>query len=175
MDSLSRCLRPTSLLPSLALLLSSQNPGPKLNALTRIPYVRHLLAGTTVTNVSQLHEKYGDLVRISPDKVSFISGEIAWQNIYGFRTGKLKGHSNMQKDPAWYPKPGNGVPSILIANDENHTRGRRTLSHAFSEKALAEQEMLLQNYVNQLVDRLKEVTFKSKETIDIVQWYNWTT
>jgi len=49
------------------------------------------------------------------------------------------------------------------------------LSHAFSEKALAEQEVLLQNYVDQLVDRLKEVTSKSPKPVDMAKWYNWTT
>ncbi|KAK0366314.1 hypothetical protein LTR59_001306 [Friedmanniomyces endolithicus] len=149
-------------------------PGPKLNALTRVPYVRHLLAGTTVDNVSRLHDKYGDVVRVSPNEVSCISGD-AWQDIYGFRTGKLKGHLNMQKDPAWYVKPSNGVPSILLANDADHTRGRRILAHAFSEKALAEQEPVVQDYVDQLVSRLKEVTSKSSEPVDMVAWYNWTT
>lgn len=75
----------------------------------------------------------------------------------------------------WYAKPANGVPSILIANDEDHSRGRRVLSHAFSEKALAEQEPLVQQYVDQLVDRLKEVTSQSKGTQDMTKWYNWIT
>ncbi|KAK0344296.1 hypothetical protein LTR94_014996 [Friedmanniomyces endolithicus] len=149
-------------------------PGPKLNALTRVPYVRHLLAGTTVDNVSRLHGKYGDVVRVSPNEVSCISAD-AWQDIYGFRTGKLRGHLNMQKDPTWYVKPSNGVPSILLANDADHARGRRTLAHAFSEKALAEQEPVVQDYVDQLVSRLKEVTSKSAEPVDMVAWYNWTT
>lgn len=76
-------------------------PGPKLNAFSRIPYVRHLLKGTTVDNVVELHEKYGSVVRLTPNEVSFISGETAWPDIYGFRTGKLKGHANTQKDPFW--------------------------------------------------------------------------
>jgi hypothetical protein len=78
-----------------------------------IPYARHMLAGTTVENSVKLHEKYGDVVRISPNEVSFISGETAFPDIYGtcalketagyclsrpgFRTGKLKGHPNMEK------------------------------------------------------------------------------
>jgi len=80
----------------------SKIPGPKINALTRIPYVRHLLAGTTVENVAELHKKYGEAVSVSPNEVSFTSGETAWPEIYGFRTGKMKGHENMQKDAVWY-------------------------------------------------------------------------
>ncbi|KAF2768082.1 cytochrome P450 monooxygenase [Teratosphaeria nubilosa] len=154
----------------------SKIPGPRVTALSRLPYVRHLLAGTTVDMVVDLHKKYGEVVRISPNEVSFTSGETAWQDIYGFRTGKMKGHATMQKDPAWYPPAINGAPSILIANDEDHSRGRRLLSHAFSEKALAEQEVLLQNYADQLVDRLREVTTAAPNNpVDMVQWFNWTT
>jgi cytochrome P450 len=86
----------------------------------------------------------------------------------------LKGHENMQKDPAWYAQPPK-APHIIVADDETHSRTRRTLSHAFSEKALAQQEGLLQGYVDLLVNRLKEVTSKESVTQDLTKWYNWTT
>lgn len=152
----------------------SHIPGSKLNALSRLPYIRHLLAGSTVDFITELHERYGEVVRLSPNEVSFISSDTAWPDIYGFRTGKLKGHLNTQKDPAWYPPPANGVPSLLLADDEAHSQGRRLLSHAFSDKALAEQETLLQQYVDQLVDGLKEKT-NDNSTADMTKWYNWTT
>ncbi|GKZ36884.1 hypothetical protein AbraIFM66950_008148 [Aspergillus brasiliensis] len=150
-------------------------PGPRLNAVSMIPYARHLLAGTTVQNSVTLHQKYGEVVRISPNEVSLICGETAFPDIYGFRTGKMKGHLNMSKDPVWYVTPSNGAPSILQANDEDHSRGRRVLAHAFSDKALMGQEPLVQRYVNQLIDRLKEVTSANNESVDMVKWYNWTT
>lgn len=58
-------------------------PGPWINSVSMIPYARHMLAGTTVENSVKLHEKYGDVVRISPNEVSFISGETAFPDIYG--------------------------------------------------------------------------------------------
>ena len=152
----------------------SKIPGPWINALTRIPYARHLLAGTTVQNVTKLHEQYGEAVRISPNEVSFISGDTAWQDIYGFRTGKMRGHETMQKDPAWYIPPPS-ASHIIVANDEDHTRFRRVLSHAFSEQALRGQEVLLQGYVDLLVDRLKETIASESDLQDLTQWYNWCT
>ena len=136
--------------------------------------VRHLVAGTTVDNVQRLHTKYGEVVRLSPNEVSFISGETAWTDIYGFRTGKMKGHENMQKDPAWYAQPP-AASHIIVANDADHTRFRRVLSHAFSEKALAQQEVLLQGYVDLLINRIKEVVVKDSAPQDMTEWYNWTT
>ncbi|KAF7185028.1 Cytochrome P450 monooxygenase [Pseudocercospora fuligena] len=140
----------------------SHIPGPKLNAVSRLPYIRHLLKGTTVDNVNELHEKYGEVVRLSPNEVSFTSADTAWPDIYGFRTGKMKGHLNTQKDPAWYPPPMNGVPSLILADDDLHSKGRRILSHAFSEKALADQEGLLQGYVDQLVVKAFRMYYISK-------------
>ena len=80
----------------------------------------------------------------------------------------------MQKDPAWYAPPPTGT-HIIVANDEDHSRFRRTLSHAFSEKALAQQEGLLQGYVDMLVGGIKEVVSKEKKPQDMTKWYNWTT
>ncbi|KAK5684481.1 hypothetical protein LTS10_004351 [Elasticomyces elasticus] len=149
-------------------------PGRKLDALSRIPYVRRLLSSTTVTDLTRLHERYGDVVRFSPTEVSFITEE-AWQGICGFRTGAMRGRLNMPKDPAWYPKPANGVPSILVADDAGHTRHRRALAHAFSEKALAEQMGLVQDYVDQLIGGIKDAAAKSSEPVDLSRWYVWTT
>ena len=143
-------------------------PGPWINSISRIPYARHLLAGTTVDNVKHLHEKYGEVVRISPNEVSFIS-ESAWQDIYGFRTGKLKGHETMLKDPAWYAPPPGGS-HIIVANDEDHSRYRKTLSHAFSEKALAQQEVLLQGYVDLFINKMKETISDTTAPQDMCQW-----
>jgi hypothetical protein len=130
-----------------------------------------MLSGTTRDNVMELHKKYGDVVRVSPNEISFISGETAWQDIYGFRVGQLKGQLNMQKDPVWYPAPINGTPSILVSGDEAHSRGRRVLSHAFSEKALAEQEPLLIRFVDLLVDGLKDTTANNEGPQDMTDWY----
>jgi cytochrome P450 len=121
--------------------------------------------------VIALHNKYGEVVRVSPNEISFISGETAWQDIYGFRVRQLKGHLNMQKDPVWYPAPINGAASILVSNDEAHSRGRRVLSHAFSEKALAKQEPLLTRFVDLLVDGLKDTVAAGEGPQDMTDWY----
>jgi cytochrome P450 len=42
-----------------------------------------------------------------------------------------------------------------MADDENHSRQRRTLSHAFSQKALLEQESIIRGYVDLFVSKLE--------------------
>jgi hypothetical protein len=50
--------------------------------------------------IKACHDKYGEAVRLEPNEVSFISGETAWQDIYGLKTGKDKTHV-YSKDMKW--------------------------------------------------------------------------
>lgn len=99
-----------------------------------------------------------------------MSGDTAWQDIYGFRTGRNKNTLTFLKDPTWYAPGVDGVNSLLRAGDADHSRQRRVISHAFSDKALRDQEGLLQNYANLLVSRLKDTVAASSAPVDAVQW-----
>jgi len=149
-------------------------PGPLFARASGIPYTLRMRDGNIVRWIQEQHEKYGDAVRVAPNEVSFISGETAWPDVYGFRTGKYKGTAPYLKDQSWFPKPVNGVWSIIQAGEEDHSRMRRNLSHAFSDKALRQQETLVQSYVDLLVHRLGEHATEGKE-VDIMRWYNYTT
>ena len=130
--------------------------------------------GTVIRWLQQLHEKYGDAVRVNPTEVSFISGETAWQDIYGVRTGKHKTGAYL-KDRTWYLPPPNGAWSLLGADEEDHARMRRSISHAFSDKALREQEGVIQGFVDLLVQRLNDQLDEGKGAVDLTRWYNFTT
>lgn len=149
-------------------------PGPFLARICGVPYALHMRDGSMVAWIKKCHETFGDAVRLAPNEVSFISGESAWPDIYGFRTGKYKNTGAYSKDLAWFPKPVKGVYSLLGNNEADHSRVRRNVSHAFSDKALREQEPLVQQYVDLLVNRLEEQTI-GDGPIDIMRWYNYTT
>ena len=51
---------------------------------------------------------------------------------------------------------------------------RRILAFAFSEKTLREQEPILRNYVDLIIQKLREESQGGK-LVDIVNWYNYTT
>jgi len=144
-------------------------PGPLLARATPIPYIRRIRNGQMVPWLEEMHRKYGDVVRVTPTEVSFVTGETAWPEIYGFRTGKNKTGSYL-KDREWFATPPNGVYSMIAADDETHSRMRRNLSHAFSDKALREQEGLVQNLVNLLTQRLHEEVDEKKPVVDIMRW-----
>lgn len=81
----------------------SKFPGPKLWAASRLPFVCSLLTGKLVRREREFHEKYGDIIRLAPDEVSFASEE-AWNDIYSFR----RGHKRALRDKAYYignPQP----------------------------------------------------------------------
>lgn len=115
-----------------------------------------------------LHEYYqSDVVRTSPDELSFI-GTSAWKDIYGMRPA----HERFQKDVNIF----SSVDSILTASDADHSRIRRLLSHAFSDKALREQESLVQSHVDNLIRALQDqIHGPAKGEVNIKDWFNYTT
>ena len=62
-----------------------------------MPFIYCLLTGTLVKREQELHEKYGDIIRLAPDEISFAS-EQAWSDIYTFR----RGHKRTLRDRAYY-------------------------------------------------------------------------
>ncbi len=132
-----------------------QIPGPK--SWIAFPILRHISAirGRLDIDCRRFFNQYNtDAIRISPNEVFFNSAP-AWQEIYGHgRTPQM-------------PKPMRRIPSephnIINANDIDHTRFRKALAHAFSERALREQESLLQDYTTLLIDRLSELAADGKE------------
>lgn len=61
---------------------------------------------------------------------------------------------------------------MISAPADVHSRHRRLLAHAFSDKALREQEPLIKEYVDLLMQRLRE---RDGEKVDLVAWFNYTT
>lgn len=57
-------------------------PAPSWWAASRIPYSLMLISGRAHRKVLKLHGKYGDVVRIAPDEVSFTDPR-AWRDIMG--------------------------------------------------------------------------------------------
>jgi len=134
---------------------------------TRLPLIRKSIQGHSVKLITQLHEQYGPVVRIAPNELSYITAT-AWKTIYGHRGAAEEMPKNLKG--AGLTRPPNGQHGVLTADRENHARMRRLISHAFSEKALREQEGFLQQYVDLLIKGLKENVAAPQ---NLVSWYNW--
>ena len=93
----------------------SRFPGPKTWAVSRIPYLQEMQNGSLVHRIKELHEKYGEIVRIAPNELSYISAS-AWHDIYGHHPGR-------GTIPKWgYGAVPTGVHSIFTADDSEHSR-----------------------------------------------------
>ncbi|KAK7712284.1 hypothetical protein SLS57_007754 [Botryosphaeria dothidea] len=167
-------------------------PGPKLAAVSAIPYWYYDLSGKVITWTTALHEAYGDVVRLGPDRLSYINQD-AWKAIYGHKTA---GHKTNPKDSGLYRKEKSGVYTLIAEpNDKRHSEVRQVskevflsiyaanmqicskiFSHAFSEKALKLQEGLITRNVDKLINNIQNTVGQNPETqLDIVKLYNCTT
>jgi cytochrome P450 len=147
-------------------------PGPKLAAATIFPKFWHQASGDLVRWTHELHREYGTIVRVGPAELSFIDGR-AFQDIYGFQS---PGKPSNGKDPRFYDFASLETRSIINANDADHSRGRRVFSHAFSDKALKEQEPLLAKYIDLLGEKLQETVIADPDAeVNMVEMVNFTT
>ena len=148
-------------------------PGPKLWAAYRLPFIISMVRGNLAHQTKAFHAKYGSIVRTAPDEISF-TDEHAWRDIYAHRAG----HQDFPQVKKWNTIPSLGKikrpAHILNANNADHSRIRKLFSHAFSEKALAEQEPLIQSYVDLLINQLrKQVEMSKGSALNISTWYSF--
>lgn len=143
-------------------------PGPKLWAMTRIPYHKAFVSGLAHKRILELHEQYGDIVRIAPDQLSYLTPD-AWKEIMGHRKN---GSGENGKDPLFYHS---SRGSIIGADKANHSRFRRILSHGFSAQAMLDQQPLICSYVDLFIRRMHEASEAGTGPIDIAAWFNYTT
>ncbi|KAI2466962.1 cytochrome P450 [Annulohypoxylon bovei var. microspora] len=140
-------------------------PGPPLWIAFPVVRTVGMVRGSAEFQVRDAHDKYGEVVRVAPNQVSFTNPQ-AWKDIYGH------GHAEF---PKYYPPGINMDPKkIISANAQDHFRYRRAMLPAFSDKALGQQEPLIRVYVDLLIKRLREVAEKG-DSADMVRWYNFTT
>ncbi|KAJ6006631.1 hypothetical protein N7451_004575 [Penicillium sp. IBT 35674x] len=146
-------------------------PGPRFWAISRIPLQISVLRGYNHLDVTALHDRYGPVVRISPNELAFNTPQ-AFRDIYGARPGGC-----FPKDRSRYIPPANGVDHLVCAiNHGVHARQRRLLAHAFSERALRDQEGLITAYVDIMITKLQEQVDNGKNVpVDIKNWMNFTT
>jgi cytochrome P450 len=143
-------------------------PGPFFGRISNIPYTRWFWDGYFHRIGLNLHAKYGPVVRVAPNLLSFDT-ETSYREIYcymGGRTPFIKGGYYTALDRGKFP-------SIVSTIDPaEHSRMRKLISHAFSARSLGEQEELVHNHVDQLVTQLQKT---SQEGDDIMKWFNYTT
>jgi len=80
-------------------------PGPVWGAVSRIPFWVACINGSQVTWMTELHKRYGPVVRYSPNDLSYADeGGEAWKAIHGHE----KGGREFPKAKEWFVAPANG-------------------------------------------------------------------
>jgi cytochrome P450 len=119
--------------------------------------------------VQELHRQYGDVVRIAPDEVSFARVD-AYNDIYSNTTGSPA----FPKSKLWHGSQPGKPMSVLNALDPRvHARFRKAMDSAFTEKALRQQEPIVQKHVSLFIAQLDELTSKKQDgaVVNVVQWF----
>ncbi|KIW03818.1 uncharacterized protein PV09_05118 [Verruconis gallopava] len=145
-------------------------PGPIVSRFSRIPQAIVLWNGSEHKWRYEHHRKYGPIVRLGPNSLSFADPK-AWADIHGFKK------NTPVKDMDSYQPAANNMRSMFSEpDDEKHRYQRKIFTHAFSDRALKEQEPLFTKYIDVLVERIKR-TIESNPagSFDIVKLFNFTT
>ncbi|KAF2492608.1 putative cytochrome P450 [Lophium mytilinum] len=146
-------------------------PGPKYAAVSNFWYCWRFLGGRQPYHILSLHKRYGPVVRIAPNELSFNTAQ-SYRDIYDFRPGKrcfVK--SDFYEGGTFADQCG----SIVSERDpEKHGQMRRYLSHAFSQRSLLEQESLVARVINDFMDQLEKQAATGQE-VDLTKWFNMMT
>ncbi|KAF4845773.1 Cytochrome P450 monooxygenase hmp1 [Colletotrichum siamense] len=144
-------------------------PGPKLFAASSLPYGFCYITGKWHRKIEKLHSKYGPIVRIGPDELSYASPE-AWEDIYGrYIPAKRKENSK----PTWYCSP--DAHDIVGASLGDHGRMRRVMAPGFTYGAMCKQEPLIREHVDLFLKRLKEMCGRDGAVVNMLEWFTYCT
>ncbi|RYP50508.1 hypothetical protein DL768_004013 [Monosporascus sp. mg162] len=148
----------------------SKYPGPKLAAVSELWYVLAWTSGRYSFVMYDVHAKYGDRVRIGPNKLSLATPQ-AFRDIYGFpsKTKKLFVKSDFYED-------GTGNPSIgWVTDPVYHAKLRRIFTPSFSRTSLREYEPVIHKYTDMFISQIGKLGHPSGQGINIATALNWVT
>ncbi|KAH9849213.1 high nitrogen upregulated cytochrome P450 monooxygenase 2 [Lenzites betulinus] len=139
-------------------------PGPLALRLTKLSLASISRGGRRNVYTQQLHQRYGDIVRIGPNEVS-ISNAAAIH--------PLMGTAGLHKGPQWGSRAATQAvpPLIAIGDPKEHQRRRKPWNRAFSVASLREFEPMVARRTRQLVELLSS----KKGEVNIAKWFSWFT
>lgn len=148
-------------------------PGPFLARCSLFWRMWHTLGGRHHREVEKQHQKYGSVFRVSPNELSFASLE-SYDDIYGFPKAD---RSHFIKSD-FYDIYGSAYKTGCIGSERNpkvHAQKKRNLVPAFSAKALAGQEDIVQRYLDEFLTKIGPLSRSSSDGIDVTKWFEMVT
>ncbi|KAJ4361651.1 hypothetical protein N0V85_009383, partial [Neurospora sp. IMI 360204] len=149
-------------------------PGPLLYRASPIPFAIHHSLGLQAFHTQTLHDKYGPVVRIAPNHLSFTDVR-AWRDIYGHIAGSRQGQEEMSKCKSFVRPVDDQATHIISAGREEHAQLRRALSNSFSDASMRGQGPLIGKYIDLLIHKLHEQGEEGRVPLNATSWYNCVT
>lgn len=147
----------------------SKIPGSKIWAVTDLAYVYYFSKKVAPFEISKMHQKYGRVIRTGPNTVSTID-PASWNIICGQQTTKRFQKANYGK-----LDQNSEARNLINANDADHARQRKLINHAFSEKALKDQEEIMNSYQDTLIAKLMAMarTERDGAEVNLTTWMEY--
>jgi cytochrome P450 len=140
-------------------------------AATQLVNAIYIIRGKNCKHLEQLHDKFGSIVRIGPNEISFRSAS-AIRMIYG---GNPRPEDTFHKNMIANIQESGQSDNLFFAVGSKHQHYRKLVAPAFSEATIRAQEPMVFEYCTQLIAGLRTRTgmgyFPTPEgVVDITPW-----
>ncbi|KAL8383419.1 hypothetical protein RB595_006937 [Gaeumannomyces hyphopodioides] len=140
-------------------------PGPKLAAVSNVWYGYQWLSGRYPWAMQRALGKYGDVVRIAPNELVFVTPK-AYTDIY---TGTINGRPAFVKSDLL--STGDKYEGLASERDiDKHRAARKQLSPAFSPRALRQYEPVVNSHVDDFASKLESLG-TGPQGVDVSLWF----
>ncbi|KAL4922538.1 cytochrome P450 [Aspergillus aurantiobrunneus] len=146
-------------------------PGPRLSALSNLNYSWSYMGGRQPYDILDLHAKYGPVVRVAPNELSFSTAQ-SWKDIYAPRKGRPTFIKSDFYDGGNFADQASSI--VSERDPAKHSAMRKFLAAAFSDRSLREQEGLVTQVIDEFIAQVSR-RGNSTEGVDMTMWTNLLT
>ncbi|KAI8241942.1 hypothetical protein K4K57_002781 [Colletotrichum sp. SAR 10_99] len=145
----------------------NKHPGPFLASLTDWWRFFDVKGQRPEVTHQKLHEKYGDVVRLGPNTLSF-ADPAALKTIYGLNKGFVKSDFYIVQQSV---VKGHSLQSLFSTTDNSfHSQFRRCVNSAFSMSALVQYEPFVDNTTKLFLSQTEKLFAGNPEGCDFTTW-----
>ncbi|KAI1444384.1 cytochrome P450 [Annulohypoxylon stygium] len=142
-------------------------PGPFLASLTDLWRLWDVYGQRPEITHRKLHAKYGDIVRLGPNTLSFANPK-ALKSIYGLNKGFVKSDFYVVQQSV---VKGDSLASLFSTTDNNfHAQFRRCVNSAFAMSALVQYEPFVDNTTKLFLKQTEKLFAGNPQGCNFTQW-----
>ncbi|KAI0970592.1 cytochrome P450 [Xylaria arbuscula] len=142
-------------------------PGPRLAAISNVWYAYHWATGRYPWAVSDALKKYGNIVRVAPNELAFITPQ-AFTDIYDSHTN---GYEHFPKTDFMDLGLGDNGLSWEMDPIKHHTDAKKVAS-AFSTRSIKAKEPTIHKYIDAFIERMRDIGERG-DGIELKTWTGW--